>query len=66
MEQLEIGAPVSFTDMEGIENQYKVALVALLAPTEVEAVQNSEHDLVLYTCTYNGKTRIVVFCDRSE
>lgn len=66
LEQLEVGAPVSFTDMEGIENQYRVALVALLAPTEVEAVQNSEHDLVLYTCTYNGKTRIVVFCDRSE
>lgn len=66
LEQLEVGAPVSFTDMEGIENQYKVALVALLAPTEVEAVQNSEHDLVLYTCTNNGKTRIVVFCDRSE
>jgi len=32
----------------------------------VEAVEHSGHDLVLYTCTYGGKTRIVVFCDRSN
>lgn len=62
--QLEVGDPVSFTDMDGIENFYEVALVETLEPTEVEAVQNSDHDLVLYTCTYGGKTRITVFCDR--
>ena len=33
-------------------------------PTDVDAVKNSGYDLVLYTCTYGGKTRIVVFCDR--
>lgn len=64
--QLEIGDVVLFTDMDGIANTYEVAVVDTLAPTEVEAVQNSDYDLVLYTCTYGGKTRVTVFCDRSE
>ena len=57
---------MSFTDMEGIENLYEVIRVETLKPTEVDAVQNSDHDLVLYTCTYGGKTRVTVFCDRQE
>lgn len=63
--QLEVGNLVFFTDMDGIENTYEVAVVDTLAPTEVEAVQNSGHDLVLYTCTYDGRTRVTVFCDRT-
>lgn len=64
--QLETGASVSFTDMEGIKNEYVITLVKTLSPTEVEAVQNSGHDLVLYTCNYGGKSRMTVFCDRPE
>ena len=52
--------------MDGIENKYEVILIDTLAPDEVEAVQNSGYDLVLYTCTYGGKTRVTVFCDRQE
>ena len=66
LSQLEIGDVILFTDMDGIANTYKVAVVDTLAPTEVEAVQNSDYDLVLYTCTYGGKTRVTVFCDRTE
>ena len=53
------------TDMDGIENHYTVSAIEVHDPTDVEAVEHSGHDLVLYTCTYGGKTRIVVFCDRS-
>ncbi|MDI9472297.1 MAG: sortase [Tissierellia bacterium] len=63
---VEIGAGVFFVDMDGIENYYKVVKICTLKPTEVEAVQNSGHDLVLYTCTYSIRERIVVFCDRTE
>ena len=65
LSKLQEGDGVVFTDMDGIENRYEVAAVDTLAPTEVEAVQNSGHDLVLYTCTYGGSTRVTVFCDRS-
>ena len=53
------------TLMDGIENHYTVSAIEVHDPTDVEAVEHSGHDLVLYTCTYGGKTRIVVFCDRS-
>ena len=66
LSQLEAGDPVIFTDMDGVENAYEVAFIETLAPTEVEAVQKSGHDLVLYTCTYGGKTRVSVFCDRPK
>lgn len=66
LSRLEAGDSVIFTDMDGIENFYEVVLTDTLDPTEVDAVQNSDHDLVLYTCTYGGKTRVTVFCDRVE
>lgn len=66
LSKLEIGDSVAFTDMDGVENLYEVALIDTLAPTEVEAVQNSDYDLVLYTCTYGGQTRVTVFCNRLE
>ncbi len=60
------GAGVVFTDMDGIKNYYRVVRVDTLRPTEVEAVLNSGHHLVLYTCTYSIRDRVVVFCDRTE
>lgn len=62
--QLEEGDSVIFTDMDGIENFYEVTCMDALKSTEIDAVQNSGHDLALYTCTYSGKTRVTVFCDR--
>lgn len=58
------GAPVILTDMDDIRYRYEVKKIEVLAPTETEAVKDSEYDLVLYTCTYGGKTRIVVYCSR--
>jgi len=58
------GDAVSFTDMDGIENRYTVQKVEIHAPTDVEAVEQSGFPLVLYTCTYGGKTRVVVYCVR--
>ena len=61
---LKIGDPVSFTDMEGIVNQYTVVKLVTVLPEDVDAVLNSEHDLVLYTCTSGRAKRVVAFCDR--
>ena len=59
-----VGDNVIFTDMDGVENHYIVQNTDILQPTDVDAVEHSGYDLVLYTCTYGGKTRITVFCDR--
>ncbi len=64
LSRLEPGDQVIFTDMEGEVIPYAVAETKEIEPTEVEAVQNSGYDLVLYTCTYSGAARTAVFCRR--
>ena len=66
LKELSVGDTVIFTDMEGIVSTYRIGKIETLNPTEVGAVQNSGYDLVLYTCTTGGKTRVTVFCDREE
>ena len=64
LKELSEGDTIIFTDMEGVVNTYSVKKIETLNPNEVDAVQNSGYDLVLYTCTKGGKTRVTVFCDR--
>lgn len=64
LSSLEIGAEITFTDMDGITNTYALARLENLSPDRVDDVQNSGYDLVLYTCTQSGATRVVAFCDR--
>ena len=64
LKELSAGDTVIFTDMEGVVNTYSVKKIETLNPNEVDAVQNSGYDLVLYTCTKGGQTRVTVFCDR--
>lgn len=64
LKDLSVGDTVTFTDMEGIVNTYCLEKIETLNPNEVDAVQNSGYDLVLYTCTKGGKTRVTVFCNR--
>lgn len=65
LKELEIGDAVTFADMDGVVIRYEVAGTGTVAPTDVDAVVCSGHDLVLYTCTPGGQTRVCVFCDRA-
>ena len=53
---------VIFTDMEGTELTYTVTSVEVLSAYDTELVKDTGDDLILYTCTYSGRTRIVVRC----
>lgn len=64
LSQLRAGDLLSLTDMDSQTILYSVETVDILQPTNVNAVKNSGFDLVLYTCTYGGENRIVVFCNR--
>ncbi len=63
--KLQTGDTVRFTDMNGNTTTYTVSRIRTLDATDVDTALNSEHDLVLYTCTYSGKERTTVFCDRA-
>lgn len=65
LSELKPGDTVIFTEMDGAENTYAVEEIKTLEPTQVDEVQNSGYDLVLYTCTYSGATRTTVFCNRA-
>lgn len=66
LKKLNEGDSVIFTDMEGIVNNYSVVKVNTVNPYDVDTVLNSEYDLVLYTCTPGGRTRVTVFCNRTQ
>jgi sortase A len=62
--RLKPGNDVIFVDMDGNAIHYQVAAVDAVPPTAVEEVTSGQFDLALITCTYGGKTRLVVYCDR--
>ena len=64
LSSLPVGASVIFIDMKGIENHYELKVLSTLEPDAVDEVLNSGYDLVLYTCTPGGSTRVVAFFDR--
>lgn len=64
--KLEAGGSVYLTNAAGTVIEYVVAKNRTLKATEVDTVQNSEYDLVLYTCTYAGTERVAVFCERKD
>lgn len=66
LEQLQAGNAVTFTDISGATTLYRVALTGIVQPEETAAVQTSGYPLVLYTCTYSGKSRLAVFCEKTE
>lgn len=57
---------VNFTDMNGRKTEYVVSAMEILQPAAVEDMKAGEYDLTLFTCTYGGKSRVTVRCDRIE
>jgi sortase A len=38
----------------------------ILDPYAVEEMTAGNYDLALFTCTYGGKSRVTVYCDRTS
>lgn len=64
--KLAAGDSVMFTDMDGIVTVYEVVAQDVLNPYAVEEMTSGEFDLTLFTCTYGGKSRVTVYCDRAS
>ena len=61
-----VGTEIDFTAVSGDVYRYRVTLVEILEPTQVDYLVNKEEewDLSLFTCTLSGATRCVVRCVR--
>ena len=66
IKDLRSGDLVTFTDMEGNRVEYEVVALDILPPTAIDEMTAGEYDLTLFTCTYGGKSRITLRCDRVE
>ncbi len=66
LRQLQAGDLLTFTDMDQTAFLYSVEYVDILESTDVDKVEHSDFDLVLYTCTYGGERRVCVFCNLVE
>lgn len=64
LSELMEGSQVIFTDMDGFSTFYEVTAKDVLVPTAVNEVTDSDFDLVLFTCTYGGKSRITIYCNK--
>ena len=64
LSSLSFGDAVYFTDSQGLSLHYQVAATDVLSPTAVTEVTDNAYDLTLFTCTYGGKHRIVVYCEK--
>lgn len=65
LSKLSEGDEVYFTDADGVLSIYEVVLVETLGPTDVIDMIDGEYDLTLFTCTYGGKSRVTVRCERT-
>ncbi len=66
LRKLAVGDGLSFTDMNGRKTAYTVVALDVLSPYALEDMTAGEYDLTLFTCTYDGKNRYTVRCDRVE
>lgn len=69
LKDLTIGAACTFTDMNGYAVEFALEKREIINPDEddaTERVADSGYDLVLYTCTKGGQTRVVCFFNRVE
>lgn len=64
--RLDIGAQVSFTDMQGNTFLYQVVSIETIAGNGAKAMESGDWDLSLFTCNYSGRARVTVRCARVE
>ena len=66
IKDLRPGDSVFFTDMDGETVEFEVVATEILHPAAVEEMTAGDFDLTLFTCTYGGKSRVTLRCDRME
>lgn len=58
------GDSITFTDVNGAIYQYRVEDMEKIHGTDIEGMEAGDWDLTLFTCTYGGRDRVAVRCNR--
>ncbi len=62
LEKVTIGAEVIFTTVSGVRNVYIVTEKTTIGAYAHDELESGDWDLSLFTCTRNGKMRVLVRC----
>ena len=62
----EEGDEVQFLDVNGTLYVYKITDKEILGKYELDRLTDNDSDLTLFTCTYGGKKRVVVRCQKQH
>ena len=62
----ENGDEVQFLDVNGTLYVYKITDTEILGKYELDRLTDTDSDLTLFTCTYGGKKRVVVRCEKQQ
>lgn len=67
IKNLQVGAEVTFTDVDGNVFRYRMAEREILGAYDSEEMRNADDwDLTLFTCTIGGRSRVAVRCVKAE
>lgn len=66
LRNLQVGDSISFTAADGTAYAYIVNEIQVLDGTAVDQMVSGEWDLTLFTCTYDGRSRVTVRCVREQ
>ena len=61
--ELEMGAQVIVTDMNGMSFYYEVSNIETLGAYDVNEMEAGEWDFTMFTCTIGGANRVTIRCE---
>ncbi len=64
--ELQVGAVLKFIDMNGTVFEYKVTGLEQIDGGDVSEMVLGNWDLTLFTCTWNGRERVTIRCEKIE
>ena len=62
LKNLPVGSEIRFVDTDGNEFDYTAEAIEVINGKNVDAMDEGEWDLTLFTCTYGGAERVTVRC----
>lgn len=64
IKSVQAGEQIFFTDLDGNLFSYEVISMEVLKDTAIEEMNSGVYDLTLFTCTYDGQSRVTIRCER--
>ena len=62
---LDIGSELVFTDVNENSSKYRITAVRKIEAGDFASVLDNDAPLTLFTCTWGGKARLAVYCEKS-